>query len=121
MVAELIPLDETAVDDVGVDVDKVIVAVELTLGLSGDNGSESDIGEDGGDVLISSGGVDLPDSVLFGAPFNAELLANCKYADSLGKISLTSSISLLMMKRRKTNEEIDRGGFNLIDNLNIIF
>lgn len=89
-------MDETPDDGVGVDVDRVIVAVELILGLAGDNGSESDIGEDGGDVLISSGGVDLPDPLLLGAPFNAELLANCKYADSLGNISLTSSISLLI-------------------------
>lgn len=91
----MFPLDEAAVDNVGVDVDRVIVAVEMILGLAGDNGSESDIGEDGGDDLISSAGVDFPELLVLGAPFNAELLANCKYADSFGKISLTSSISLL--------------------------
>lgn len=67
----------------------VVVAVVLTS--VGEAGSE--IGDDGGDVLMSSNNGDLLVAFTFGAPFNAELLANCKYADNLGNISLTSSIS----------------------------
>lgn len=67
----------------------VVVAVVLTS--VGESGSE--IGDDGGDALISSNKGDLLVAFAFGAPFNAELLANCKYADNLGNISLTSSIS----------------------------
>lgn len=52
-------------------------------------------GEDGGDVFISSNGGVLFAFECVGAPFNAELLASCRYAESFGNISFTSSISLL--------------------------
>lgn len=94
MVKELVaPFNAAAVDD-GVD-DDTAAADDDGLLLDGDCGSESESGDDGGDALISSNGGDLLPALLLRAPFNAELLANCKYADNFGKISLTSSISLL--------------------------
>lgn len=60
--------------------------------------SGSGKGDDGGEVFISSMGIVSPlllDTSLGADPFNAELLPNCKYADNLGKMSLTSWISLL--------------------------
>lgn len=75
-----------------VDVDVVAVAVELVVDgealelavgppaprlLDGEAGS--DMGDDGGDCFISSSNDgDLLVAFAFGAPFNAELLANCK-------------------------------------------
>lgn len=82
--------------DVELDtVDEALVVVGDVVGPVGETGS--DIGDEGGDVLISINNGDLLVVPAFGAPFSAELLANCKYADNFGKISLTSSISWLQM------------------------
>lgn len=69
----------TLVDVVGVDVDGVVVVdVDELVFANADAKSifavTSD-GEDGGDCLMSSSGGVL---FAFGAPFNAELLANCR-------------------------------------------
>lgn len=69
----------------------LVVAIDV-LTLVGETGSE--MGEEGGEAFISSSSGDLLVAFIFGAPFKAELLAaSCRYADSLGNISLTSSIS----------------------------
>lgn len=89
----IIPDDVVVVAVVVVIIDDVFADDAFVLVGAGDVCPES--GDDGGDVFISSNGGDLLDDLLLGAPFNAELLANCKYADNFGNISLTSSISLL--------------------------
>lgn len=88
----------TVVIDVELDtVDEALVVVDDVVGpVVGETGS--DIGDEGGDVLISINNGDLLVVPAFGAPFSAELLASCKYADNFGKISLTSSISWLQTK-----------------------
>lgn len=74
--------DDAIADDVANDTLVTTVDAGLLLDCDGDlgsgSGSGSDIGDDGGDDFISSKGGDLLDALLFGAPFNAELLANCK-------------------------------------------
>lgn len=50
-----------------------------------------------------------------GAPFNAELLANCKYADSFGKMSLTSSTSFLRKDFQRKRVERDQIKINYFD------
>lgn len=57
-------------------VDEALVVADVAVWLAGETGS--DIGEDGGDVLISINNGDLLVVLTFGAPFKAELLANCK-------------------------------------------
>lgn len=74
-------------------VEALVVMADVVFGLFGDDGSET--GDEGGDVLISSNKGDLLVAFAVAAPFSAELLANCKYADNFGKISFTSSISWL--------------------------
>lgn len=84
IVVELVDVDVVA-DAVAVAVELVVdgEALELTVGppaprlLDGEAGS--DMGDDGGDCFISSNNDgDLLVAFAFGAPFNAELLANCK-------------------------------------------
>lgn len=52
---------------------KELVAVVTLTGESG-----CDIGDDGGDVFMSSSNGDLLIGFAFGAPFKAELLPSCK-------------------------------------------
>lgn len=70
----------TLVDVVGVDVDVVVVVVNVDELVVANADAKSIFavtsdGEDGGDCLMSSSGGVL---FAFGAPFNAELLANCR-------------------------------------------
>lgn len=81
--------DVVTVEDIDVFDETFVVAIFIL---------DSELGDDGGEVFISSNGGVF--DLAFGAPFNAELLANCKYADNLGNISLTSSISLLKKKQK---------------------
>lgn len=91
----VVALDDVVVVAVELDaVNEALVVVADLLTSVGEPGSD-DGGDDGGDDFISSNNGDLLVSFAFAAPFNAELLANCKYADNFGKISLTSSISWL--------------------------
>lgn len=69
------------VEQVDVDVVAVPLVVDdealeaATLDSGGEAGS--DIGDDGGDCFMSNSNGDLH-GFAFGAPFSAELLANCK-------------------------------------------
>lgn len=66
------------VDAVAVVVDVVVVVDDVLVVANADAKSILAVtfdGEDGGDCLISSSGGVL---FAFGAPFNAELLANCR-------------------------------------------
>lgn len=66
------------VDAVAADVDVVVVVDDEFVVANAEaksNFAVTSDGEDGGDCLISSSGGVL---FAFGAPFNAELLANCK-------------------------------------------
>lgn len=67
------------VDAVGADVDGVVVVVDGALVVDSADAKSilavTSDGEDGGDCLMSSNGGVL---FAFGAPFNAELLANCR-------------------------------------------
>lgn len=74
IVVELVEEDVVAVELVA-DVEVLEVVIDV-LASTGETGS--DIGDDGGDALISSNNGDLLVGFAFGAPFNAELLANCK-------------------------------------------
>lgn len=56
----------------------VVADVVLAAFVDGDCG-DSEFGDEGGEVFISSNNGDLlVVALIFGAPFNAELLANCK-------------------------------------------
>lgn len=91
----------TATVDVATTV--LTVVESLLSGLSSsDIESDSGVGDDGGDVLISIAGAVAPaspfaafDPSFVPLPFIAELLPNCRYADNLGKMSLAFRISLL--------------------------
>lgn len=75
------------VDDVADDAADVVVKlddavnealVEANVLVDGDSG-DSEIGDEGGDAFMSSNNGDLlVVALIFGAPFKAELLANCK-------------------------------------------
>lgn len=68
----VVPLDALEVDVVA-DVKALVVTADSLTGESG-----CDIGDDGGEVFMSSNNGDLLVGFAFGAPFNAELLPNCK-------------------------------------------
>lgn len=56
----------------------LVVADEVLTFVGGDCG-DSEFGDEGGEVFISSNNGDLlVVALIFGAPFNAELLASCK-------------------------------------------
>lgn len=103
-VAVLFEVDASAVTGEGAAEMVVVLAAIicmvsfLSVLPSFDVDSGSGNGDDGGDVFISSMGMVSPlllDTSFGADPFSAELLPNCKYADNLGKMSLTSWISLL--------------------------
>lgn len=75
VVVTLLTVVNAAADVDAVDVALVVLAAAPET-LPGEAGS--DIGDDGGDVLMSSSSGDLLVGFTFGAPFKAELLANCK-------------------------------------------
>lgn len=80
IVVELVDVDVVAVVAVElvVDGEALVVAAGPLAPWLLDGEAGSDMGDDGGDCFISSNNGDLLVAFAFGAPFNAELLANCK-------------------------------------------
>lgn len=75
----LIVVAQLEVDVSAVEFDTVVEALVVTgRVISSVREAGSLKGEDGGDAFISSNSGDLLVALIFGAPFKAELLANCR-------------------------------------------
>lgn len=60
-------------------VNEALVEADVVLTLVDGDCGDSEIGDEGGEAFISSNNGDLlVVALIFGAPFNAELLANCR-------------------------------------------
>lgn len=79
----MLDTDEDATVNVAVALDDavseaLVVAEEVLAFVAGELG-DSEFGDDGGEVFMSSKSGDLlVVALMFGAPFRAELLANCR-------------------------------------------